>query len=49
LDEEKSKYAGLDPKNGFAPAYVLTSAEASERHSKAVHLLQKSVINMKKR
>jgi len=32
--------------SGFAPPNVLQFAETSERHSKAVYLIEKSVINM---
>ncbi len=46
LDEEKSKHAGLAQVNGFAPAHVVSLGKAGERRRKAMHLLQKSVINM---
>jgi len=40
-------YVGLAHENGFSPAYLFSSlAEASNKHSKVVHLLDKNVINM---
>jgi hypothetical protein len=42
-NKEKVKYDGLDQENGFAPAHLVCLLT---RRSKAVHLLEKSVINM---
>jgi hypothetical protein len=46
LDEEKSKCAGLAQEIGFTTYEFPQFAEAGKRHSKAVHLREKSVINM---
>jgi hypothetical protein len=46
LDEEKPTYAGLSQENGFYPAYLLGLPRLVKKRSKAVHLLEKSVINM---
>jgi hypothetical protein len=45
--KKKSNHAGLAQQNGFAPACFCTLAKVGEKaHSKAVRLLEKSVINM---
>jgi len=44
--QEKSTCAGLAQENGFSPANYGQFAEAGNKRSKTVHLLQKSVINM---
>jgi hypothetical protein len=46
LDEEMSKHAGLAQQNGYCPAILHSFAEAGKRHIKAVHVQEKSVINM---
>jgi hypothetical protein len=32
LDEEKSKYAGLSPENGFAPAKLCSATEECNKY-----------------
>jgi hypothetical protein len=52
LNEEKSTYAFVAQENGSSPPYLLSlltlvnSACCGTQRSKAVHLLEKSVINM---
>jgi hypothetical protein len=46
LNEEKSKDAPLVKEHGFAPAQFAQFAEASNWHSRSVHLPYMSVINM---
>jgi hypothetical protein len=43
LDEEESKYVGLAQENGFDLGFLF---EACKGHSKGVHLLEKSMIDM---
>ncbi len=46
FDEEKSTYAGLAQENGFSPAYLLSFLRLVTTAQKAVHLLERSIINM---
>jgi hypothetical protein len=46
LDQEKSKHASLGKQKWFWPNIFAKFAGAGKRHSKAEHLLKKSVIIM---
>ncbi len=46
VDEEESKYVGLAQENGFDLAFFAWFVEAGKGHSEAVHLLEKSMIDM---
>jgi hypothetical protein len=45
-DEEKSTYAGLAQENGFTPACLLGLLRFLKTAAKAIHLLERSIINM---
>ncbi len=46
LDQEKSTYAGLVQENRFSLAYLLSLLRLVKTTAKAMHLLERSIINM---
>jgi hypothetical protein len=46
MKKKESTNVNLAQKNGFSRAYLLSFAEAGKKRSKAMYVLEKSVINM---